>query len=52
MYHSEQPNASGTSVLCWLLFLYPKTNRMQLHTVKRKDDAYENRKTPKWFLPD
>nr|DAI71267.1 MAG TPA: hypothetical protein [Caudoviricetes sp.] len=24
MYHSEQPNASGTNVPCWLLFLYPK----------------------------
>nr|DAF53249.1 MAG TPA: hypothetical protein [Siphoviridae sp. cto3L1]DAI21613.1 MAG TPA: hypothetical protein [Caudoviricetes sp.] len=23
MYHSEQPNASGTNVPCWLLFLYP-----------------------------
>nr|DAE57233.1 MAG TPA: protein of unknown function DUF3452 [Bacteriophage sp.] len=27
MYHSGQPNASGTPVLCWLLFLYSKTCR-------------------------
>ena len=25
LYHSEQPNASGTHVPRWLLFLYPKT---------------------------
>nr|DAI59903.1 MAG TPA: hypothetical protein [Caudoviricetes sp.]DAK79462.1 MAG TPA: hypothetical protein [Caudoviricetes sp.] len=29
MYHSEQPNASGTPVLFWLLFLYPKTGRFR-----------------------
>nr|DAV78785.1 MAG TPA: protein of unknown function (DUF3452) [Caudoviricetes sp.] len=29
MYHSEQPNASGTPVLCWLLFLYSKSPRFR-----------------------
>nr|DAN87748.1 MAG TPA: protein of unknown function (DUF3452) [Caudoviricetes sp.] len=28
LYHSEQPIASRTVVLCWLLFLYPKSERM------------------------
>nr|DAI33154.1 MAG TPA: hypothetical protein [Caudoviricetes sp.] len=29
LYHSEQPDASGTHVPRWLLFLYPKTPRFR-----------------------
>ena len=44
LYHSEQPNASGTPVLCWLLFLYPKSERM-VHMARRK----KHQKLPNGF---
>lgn len=39
LYLSEQPNASGTPVLCWLLFLYPK--------IERNDTMARRKKHPK-----
>nr|DAM48140.1 MAG TPA: hypothetical protein [Caudoviricetes sp.] len=35
LYHSEQPNASGTPVLCWLLFLYLFLRRMILWQLQK-----------------